>query len=31
MVDAMEGNAKENSNLAIKVIRTEIVDGKSYI
>ena len=31
MLDAMESNAEENDNFAIKVIFTEIVDGKSYI
>ena len=31
MLDAMESNAKENDNFAIKVISTENVDGKSYI
>ena len=31
MLDAMESNAKENDNCAIKVISTENVDGKSYI
>ena len=31
MLDAMESNAKGNDNFAIKVIRTENVEEKSYI
>ena len=31
MLDAMESNAKENDNFALKVISTENVEGKNSI
>ena len=31
MLDATESNVKENDNFAMKVISTEIVNGKGYV
>ena len=31
ILDAMEINAKGNNNFSIKIIRTKIAEGKSYI